>query len=277
MAALFWLKAAAVGLVSGILSGMFGVGGGIITTPAIRLLLGGSAISAVASTLPPIILTSITGALSYARNRIADVPSGLQVGGWGALLAVAGAYLTKFIGGSFLLLATATIITYMAVDMALLALGVPQTAGTTETPLADEEAMLAARHPGRHVFQPTPAALAVVGAVTGLYSGLLGLGGGFVIVPVLTRWFAFSAKRAIGTSLVAIAILSVPATVTHALLGHIDWRIAVALSVMVIPGVLVGARITRAASERGVRLGFAALLVISAVLLAGNELLVLLR
>ncbi|HEY3318018.1 MAG TPA: sulfite exporter TauE/SafE family protein [Coriobacteriia bacterium] len=276
--AAFWVKAAVVGLVAGVLSGMFGIGGGIITTPAIRLLLGGSAIAAVASSLPAIIPSALTGAFSYARRGIADVRGGLQVGTWGAAFAVAGAYLTRFIGGSILLIVTAAIIGYMAVDMALLALRAREPG--EEPPVAtcaEEEAILAAERPAPRVFRPTPGALAVVGAVTGLYSGLLGLGGGFVIVPVLTRWFGFSAKRAIGTSLVAIAILSVPATVTHALLGHIDWRIALALSVMVVPGSLIGSRITAAASERGVRVGFAALLVAAGLVLAANEVAVLVR
>jgi uncharacterized membrane protein YfcA len=276
--AAFWVKAAVVGLASGILSGMFGIGGGVITTPAVRLLLGGSAIAAIASTLPPIILTSITGASSYIRARIADVRGGLTIGGVGALFAVVGAYLTRFIGGSILLLATAAIIGYMAVDMVLLALRPPAPAEEAPgAPLSEEEAALASRDPSRRTFRETTGALAVLGVVTGLYSGLLGLGGGFVVVPVLTRWFGFDAKRAIGTSLVAISILSVPATVTHALLGHIDWRIAIALSITAIPGALIGARVTQAASERFARVGFAILLVTAGVVLAANELAALLR
>lgn len=273
--AAFWLKAAAVGVGSGLLSGMFGIGGGILTTPAIRLLLGGTAIAAVASSLPPIILTSITGAVSYARSGLADVRSGLTIGGWGAVLAVLGAYLTRFIGGGPLLLATAVIIGYMAVDMALLALR-PRPEPSTPA-LAEADEVLAAAKPVRRTLTLTPRSLAVVGCVTGLYAGLLGLGGGFIVVPVLTRWFGVPAKRAAGTSLVAIGLLSLPATVTHALLGHIDWRIALALSLTVIPGTLAGARVAKAATDRFVELGFAALLVAAAVVLAANEIAVLAR
>jgi uncharacterized membrane protein YfcA len=271
--AAFWLKAAAVGLFSGILSGMFGIGGGILTTPAIRLLLGGSAIAAVASSLPPIILTSLTGAYSYTRDGIADARSGAQLGGWGAAFAVLGAYLTRFIGGSALLVATAVIIVYMAGDMVLLAMRREPEPQAPPPPLAEAESMLACDGPACPRFRTTPLALAIVGSVTGLYSGLLGLGGGFIIVPVLSRWFGFSAKQAVGTSLVAISVLAVPATVTHALLGHIDWRIAAALSLTTVPGALIGARVTKAASDRAVRIGFAVLLVVAAGVLFANELL----
>jgi uncharacterized protein len=269
--AAFWLKAAVIGFASGVLSGMFGVGGGIVTTPAIRLLLGASAISAVASTLPAIIPTALTGGYTYVRNRIADVRVGVTVGLAGAVSAVLGAYLTRYIGGSVLLIATAVLIVYMAGDMAVFAL---RHAGD-EAPVhgvgADEESLLAAER-ARARFRPSLGPLILLGAATGLYSGLLGLGGGFIIVPALTRLFGFSAKRAIGTSLVAIAILAVPATITHAVLGHIDWRIALAIAVMVVPGSLIGSRITIAASERFLRLGFATLLIVAAGFLAANEL-----
>lgn len=267
----FWLKAAVVGLASGVLSGMFGIGGGLVTTPAVRLLLGGSAIAAVASTLPVIIPTALTGAYSYTRSRLADPRAGVTIGAAGAVFAVLGAYLTRFIGGRALLLVTAVLIAYMAVDMTLLALRPPAEASAGDA-LAAGESARAQRGGAVARFAPSAAAFAALGVVAGLYSGMLGLGGGFVIVPTLTRWFGFPPKRAIGTSLVAIAILSVPATVTHALLGNIDWRIAIALSLTTIPGALVGARITRVASDRFVQLGFAALLVVAAVSLALNEL-----
>jgi uncharacterized membrane protein YfcA len=91
-------------------------------------------------------------------------------------------------------------------------------------------------------------------------------------VPLLTRWLGFPMKRAIGTSLIAVALLAIPGSVTHGLLGSIDWRLALALSLGVVPGALLGARATQAASEKSVRLGFAGLLLVTAVSLAVNEL-----
>jgi uncharacterized membrane protein YfcA len=297
--AAFWLKALAVGLGSGTLSGAFGIGGGVITTPAIRLLLGGSAMSAIATPLPVIIPTAITGATSYFRRGLADVRAGVLLGASGAPAAVGGALLAGVIGGSPLLIATAVLLAYLAVDMTLQArkagrnggpaateasvrvaedgplgaeAGTPQrtSAGGGEaegfrTPAEDRER----RGPG--LSTQLSVKLALLGVVTGLYSGLLGLGGGFVLVPALMRFFGYSAKRAIGTSLIAIALLSIPGTITHYLLGHIDVPLALALSVSVIPGSLLGARITAAASERHVGFGFAALLVVAGALLIVNE------
>jgi uncharacterized membrane protein YfcA len=110
--------------------------------------------------------------------------------------------------------------------------------------------------------------LVLIGAVTGLYSGFLGLGGGFVLVPMLTRWLSYDIKKAIATSLLTITILAVPGTITHAMLGHIDWRIAGVLVIGVVPGAIVGARLTLGSGERSVRIGFATLLLVVGAWLA---------
>jgi uncharacterized protein len=290
--AAFWIKTLVVGAVSGVLSGMFGIGGGMITTPAIRLLLGGSAIAAVATPLPIIIPTAITGAVGYTRRGLADVRAGWIVGGSGALAAVAGAYATRWIGGSALMIATGVLVVYMAADMLFAGRRAgagahapePSVSASEEGPLLVSDDALDgapasdADAPAAPAGRPAPAGkLALLGLGAGLYSGLLGLGGGFVIVPLLIRLFGFGTKRAIGTSLVAIAILSVPGTITHALLGHIDWRLAIALSLTVIPGAWLGARVTAAASERHVRAAFAIMLAVVGVVMFANEAWVLVR
>jgi uncharacterized membrane protein YfcA len=89
---------------------------------------------------------------------------------------------------------------------------------------------------------------------------------------MLTRWLGFSIKKSIGTSLLAIAILAVPGTLTHAYLGHVDWRIAALLAVGVIPGAWLGSRFTMGSSDRAVRIGFAVMLVVVGAWLAAAEL-----
>ncbi len=302
-----------IGLVSGVLSGAFGIGGGIITTPAIKLILGAPALVAVGTPLPVIFPSALTGAISYARKGVADVRAGVVCGVAGSSTAVLGALATRFVGGTVVLLATAALILYTAADMVLQVIRPPRVglAGGEEagalaavrgarddvrvpegprTPEAEGalEGMGALERDGGAAGEshdaasagdlvlrserakpvsegvpnrPSPGRLALIGAVTGFYSGFLGLGGGFVLVPMLTRWLGFPIKRSIATSLVAIVILAVPGTVTHALLGHIDWRIAALLAVGVVPGAVVGARLTLGSADHTVRLSFAVLLV----------------
>lgn len=246
-----------IGLAAGYLSGQFGIGGGIITTPAIRLLLGRPELIAVGTPLPVIVPTAVAGAVAYARRQLADVRLGLRVGLIGGAFTVAGARLSTVAGGRAVLLVTAALIAWIAVQMAISTLrSLPEElAGSAESP--------------RCRSWPCAAAL---GAAAGLYSGFLGLGGGFVVVPALIRYFGFSAKRAIGTSLVIVSLLAVPGSVAHHALGNVDLSLAALLTVGVIPGALLGARVTARAKERSVRLGFAVLLVVVAVVLAYGEL-----
>jgi uncharacterized membrane protein YfcA len=120
--------------------------------------------------------------------------------------------------------------------------------------------------------QPSLMRLAAIGLVAGVYSGFLGLGGGFIVVPGLTRFCGFTVKRAIGTSLITVAALAIPGSVAHSMFGHIDWTLAFMLAIGVVPGAAVGARLTRRASDRAIRLAFAGLLTVVAVWLAVSEL-----
>ena len=275
-----------IGLVSGVLSGAFGIGGGIITTPAIRLLLGAPALIAVGTPLPVIFPAAFTGALTYAREGVADLRTGLICGLAGTATAVLGAWATTWAGGETVLVVTAALVLYTAADVTWQALRSPRAAPTTAEKPADSD-----RPPRSATFADPPAdgvsrasasavplvPLMVIGAMTGLYSGFLGLGGGFVLVPLLTRWLGFDVKRAIATSLVAVTVLAVPGTIAHAFLGNIDWGIAFALMLGVVPGAVLGARLTLRAGDRTVRLGFAALLLLVGVWLVASELPGLLR
>ncbi len=249
-----WVLAAAIGLVSGVLSGAFGIGGGIVTTPAIRLVLGAPALIAVGTPLPVIVPGALVGALSYHREGHLDLRTALVLGAVGLPGAVGGALLATRAGGTVVLLGTALLIVWAAADTVLQAVRPPR------TDPRDGSGM-----------RPLTTALVAIGALTGLYSGFFGLGGGFVLVPLLTRWLHFDMKRAIGTSLATVTLLAIPGTITHSYLGNVDWAIAAGLALGVIPGALLGARITMGARDRQVRIAFAGLLVVVAAILAISE------
>lgn len=246
--------AVAIGLVSGVLSGAFGIGGGIVTTPAIRLFLGVPALIAVGTPLPVIVPGALTGAVTYHRDGLTDVPAALVLAACGIPTAVGGAFLATRVGGPVVLIGTALLILWAAADTILQVRRPPQVRDT-----------------GDMGMRPRFVGLAGVGMLTGLYSGFFGLGGGFVLIPLLTRWLGFGLKRSIGTSLATVAMLAVPGTITHAYLGNIDWAIAGWLAVGVVPGAAVGARVALGVRSRQIRIGFAMLLVIVALWLAVSE------
>jgi uncharacterized membrane protein YfcA len=90
--------------------------------------------------------------------------------------------------------------------------------------------------------------------VAGLLSGLLGIGGGVIMVPAFSDLLSMSLRSAIATSLVCVGVFGVPATITHAALGDVDWRLAILLMIGVVPGARVGAALTLRTAERRLRL-----------------------
>jgi uncharacterized membrane protein YfcA len=113
--------------------------------------------------------------------------------------------------------------------------------------------------------------LVLVGALAGAASGLLGIGGGFVIVPLLVLWEGLPVERAAGTSLVAIFILALPGAATHAVLGHVDLALAALLTAGVVPGAAIGARLVPRLRTRVLERGFAVFLVAASLLLVLRE------
>jgi uncharacterized membrane protein YfcA len=118
--------------------------------------------------------------------------------------------------------------------------------------------------------------LGAIGLAAGLLSGLLGVGGGILMVPAFVGWVRLPIKEAVGCSLACVGILAVPGTITHALLGHIDWGFALPLCIAVVPGARVGAHLAIRSSDRALRLSVAIVLGSIAIIYGLGELLALL-
>lgn len=254
----------AVGAASGVLSGMFGVGGAVITTPGVRMF-GGTPIEAVGSTIPAILPGALTGAWRYSREGLVDWPIALTTGAVGSACAIAGAELSDHVDGHLLMLFTAALLLWSGLRSMR-----PQRAPVPAlVPVGGPPADLDA--------PPAPAvprALVVLIAVAaGLMAGLLGVGGGVLLVPAFTVLLGLAPKRAVGTSLVAVAMFSVPAMVTHALLGHINWTFALLLVVGVVPGARLGAHLTLRGSEARLRLLMGLFFTVLALAYGASELL----
>lgn len=113
----------------------------------------------------------------------------------------------------------------------------------------------------------------LIGLIAGLASGYVGVGGGFIMVPLFISLLGIMMRQASGTSLVAVTILAIPGVVEQGLLGHIDYIAGIAMAVGSIPGAVIGASLIRKVPERKLRFVFGAFLLISAVVLLFNELL----
>ncbi len=221
-----------IGLVSGLLAGLFGIGGGVVMTPGVQVLLGAPPIVALATPLPVVFPTAIAGSLRYRKAGEVDGRAAAWMMAAGIPAAIAGAWLTELVDTHLLLVVTAVLLGWQSV--AIIRGG-------------GRGGAAAARH------APTPRAFVLIGAVTGLTSGLLGVGGGIVMVPLMAGWLGMPLKRALGTSLTAIVGMVIPGTIAHAFLGNIDWAYVVVLTIGAVPGARIGAGLALGTRERALR------------------------
>lgn len=290
-----------LGFATGVLSALFGIGGAIVSNPGLRAL-GAAPLVAVGTTLPSILPGAISGTLRYRHEGLIDWQLITPAAAAGLLAVVAGSLLSHAVpgGGHLLLLLIAVLLAFTAWRTAVTPPSAPASdedqgrssggaeggssggveggasgraggvdnqghpdagsapPGTLGTGPPDAGA--GPGKPGRRRWVASG-----IGVVAGLLSGLLGIGGGVIMVPAFTELLGLSLKSAIATSLVCVGIFGVPATITHAMLGDIDWRLATLLTIGVIPGARIGASLTIRTAERRLRLAVGVFLALVAL------------
>jgi uncharacterized membrane protein YfcA len=216
-----WPVVSGIGLAIGVLSGLFGLGGSSFATPVLALL-GVPGVTAVATPLPATIPIAAAGCWAYfGRDELHRRVALWSVIG-GVPATVAGALLSRLVGGKALLVASGVVIAGVGARVL--------------RPLSDDQARDGARRRRRAWF------VAASVAVAGLATGLLANGGGFLLVPLYLVVLGLPMRTASGTSLLVVAALSVPTLAAHWALGHIDWSVAAALGAGAVPGSLLGSR-----------------------------------
>jgi uncharacterized membrane protein YfcA len=110
-----------------------------------------------------------------------------------------------------------------------------------------------------------PLRLMAIGTLAGIFSGLFGVGGGSVIVPLLVLWLGYDERRATATSLAAIVFIAAFAAATQGLYGNVRLLDAALVGVPAVFGVLIGTWLQQRLQARSIALLFAAVLVASAV------------
>jgi uncharacterized membrane protein YfcA len=111
---------------------------------------------------------------------------------------------------------------------------------------------------------PRTLKLAAIGTAAGAFSGLLGVGGGSVIVPLLIVWLAFGEREATGTSMMAIVVIAALAVTVQAFYGNVDPPNAALVGIPAIGGVIAGTALQQRLPERAISLLFALLLIVIA-------------
>lgn len=252
------IAAALLGVLIGILSGLLGVGGGTIMVPMYRLAFGMSAMASTATSLFTIIPTSISGVITHVRNKTCVPKLGIAMGLGGACTSPLGVWLASISPSWAVMVAAAIVIGCSAYNM-MHGRGASASRDDTLAPLLC-------------IITPKQLATGVaIGLVAGVASGYVGLGGGFLMVPLMLAWVGMPMKLASGTSLIGIMLLAIPGAISQGLLGNIDYLVGIATAVGTVPGAFIGARFVSRVPERTLRILFAIFLGVGSVLLVVKE------
>jgi hypothetical protein len=106
--------------------------------------------------------------------------------------------------------------------------------------------------------------LAAIGTLAGLFSGLFGVGGGAVIVPLLVLWLGVDERLATGTSLAAIVVIAAAATAVHGAYGNVHLGEGLLVGMPAVAGVLIGTELQQRIPAKAISLVFSAMLVVVA-------------
>ncbi|EJU34375.1 MAG: sulfite exporter TauE/SafE family protein [Slackia sp.] len=296
---LSFVAAAIIGVAIGILSGMLGIGGGTVMVPLFRLAFGLDPLAATATSLFSIIPTSLAGLSKHLRNGTCIPRIGLICGCAGACASPLGVLAATHSPNWAVMGGTSLVIGYSSITMLrrgiaavraerAAAAASPSKAIGAERAGADATASKAAgacaegvkdaegarsSTEAAHVAMTTRtvAAMIAIGLIAGFMGGYVGVGGGFVMVPLFISVLGISMREASGTSLVAVCILAVPGVIEQALLGNVHVSVGLAIAVGSMPGSILGASLVKRIPESALRLLFASFLLVVAVILVLNE------
>lgn len=233
------------GLIAGVFSGMFGIGGGVIIVPVLIVFLGFTPITAVATSLAALLLpVGVLAVIAYYRQGLIDFKSS-------ALIAIG--LLTTTIFGVEIALFLPPDTLAQVYGLFLIYVG---------WRFVEPRKILAARRGDGAAAQDEDVekpnipwyVVLLVGLVAGVFSGLFGIGGGAVIVPALVAILRYDQKLAVGTSLGALLLpVGLPGVWRYYEAGILDPLVAVPVAIGLLIGALGGARIALGLPSRTVK------------------------
>ena len=257
------LLASPLGLVVGVVLGALGSGGSILAVPALVYAAGQTPQDATASSLLLVGTAAVSGLWTHMRAGRVRLGMGAVFGLTGIGGSVAGTLFNRVIDPNVLLLAFSGLIVLAAWRM--------MTACPSCTRVG-EDREIAGSETGQPAGPSIGRMLLVLGAgtVVGFLTGLFGVGGGFLVVPMLTLVLGFNMPQAIGTSLLVVAINSAIALLLRMDTTHVDWDVALPFTVAAVIGAQVGGLVAhRLNPERTLR-AFAVGLVVLAIYTAAR-------
>ncbi len=246
---------AGLGVFVGVMMALTGAGGGILSVPLLVFGLNLSVASAGPIGLLAIAVAGSLGAINGLRNKILRYRAAIVMAGLGVVLAPIGIYMAHRIPNQPLMIAFASLLIIVSVRMLIQAQH--EITGSTPKERPAPPCKLD-QSIGRLIWSvPCARALMGSGAVAGFLSGLLGVGGGFIIVPALKKLTDLPMQSIVATSLGVLALISITGVTSAALTGHLNWSIGIPFTGGAIVGMLLGSIIAKQISGPRIQQAFA--------------------
>ena len=228
----------ALGILVGLLMGLTGAGGGILSVPLLVFALHLSVAQAAPIALSAIALAAGVGALLGLKNKILRYKAAGFMAIFGLLLSPAGLWLAQRVPNAPLLIIFSCTLFYSSINLYKQAsrevLGIENASRKPPPCLLDPSI-------GKLAWNiPCARALMFSGGIAGFLSGLLGVGGGFIIVPALKRYTDLPVQSIVATSLGVLAIISAGGTLFSAASGNLNLLLAAPFSFGALAGLLIG-------------------------------------
>jgi len=244
------LATTALGVVSGVLGGLFGIGGGVLAIPLLGMAFGLQQQAAQGTTLVMVVPNVLFGFWRYRQRFGIDLRMAAVIAGSALISTYPTARFATGLDPHLLRLAFAEFLAGLAGFLAYLTWREAPTP-TARPPLA---------------WGWT----AIVGLMGGIVSGLFGVGGAFIAPPLLTAFFGLRQVEAQGLALALVCPGTVVALAAYAEAGQVEWELGIPLALGGIAAISTGVAIAHRLPERRLRLGFCGLLLLTAILLAAH-------
>ncbi|PWF39046.1 sulfite exporter TauE/SafE family protein [Massilia glaciei] len=248
------LTALGLGLVVGVILALTGAGGGILAVPLLVFGIGMGVAEAGPIGLLAVGMAAALGAVLGLREGIVRYRAAMLIAGSGMLLSPLGLWLAHRIDNRWLSVLFALILLLVAFRT------LRQPRRPAPPPAAGGPAPQPCQRGGSGRFVWTSAcarALVLSGTVAGLLSGLLGVGGGFVMVPALQRYTDLAMRSVVATSLAVIALVSVTGVAASAASGGMAWPVALPFAAGALAGMLGGRMLSARLAGPQLQIGFA--------------------
>lgn len=223
-----------IGMLAGILGAVLGIGGGIIMLPLSGLLLGFDPATAVGTTLFAVFFTAVSGSYGHFKNGNVKIKDGLLVGTGGVIGLLPASYLFKhYLSTNMDLLESLLGFLFLFFALRIAYNFFQEWRGNSNR--QQEETF----EQNNNFLKPL-----LLGIITGMFSGILGIGGGFIMVPGLLLLFAISPVQAVGTSLFAMIPISGIGGLIKLFQGFVNLPVGIFLGVGTIIGAQMGVQIS---------------------------------